>query len=350
MATNFCHRELVRIVSKQGNQLDRLYAEKARELAAQLKKIRVRNSRDIWSGNKRVEAEVEKILMGLDSNVKAMLLQNQLDAVGLSDTCNDAIVRSFLKGKELPEELKAKYYGRSKQAMSAWLTSRGKDLALSSAVWDLDVQAKEQLSFFIKEGLAEGRDAKSLATDLKKFLKEPNRRFRRIRDPKTGKLKLSEPAKLYKPGSGVYRSSYQNALRLSRNEINIAYRESDFQRRQKLDFVVGIRVNLSNAHPRYDICDELVGIYPKKFQFWGWHPNCLCFTTSVLMSERDFIKGVRENNFDHARNISKIPARAQEYLNSNSKQIKGWKSKPYFIQQNFKNTKEGFDLKVGVTR
>ena len=50
------------------------------------------------------------------------------------------------------------------------------------------------------------------------------------------------------PGRGVYRSSYMNARRLAATETNIAYRTADHLRWQKMDFVVGIEIVLSDNH------------------------------------------------------------------------------------------------------
>ncbi|EJW89679.1 hypothetical protein EVA_22214, partial [gut metagenome] len=71
----------------------------------------------------------------------------------------------------------------------------------------------------------------------------------------------------FHPGRGVYRSSYMNARRLAATETNIAYRTADHLRWQDFDFVVGIRIVLSNNHTCLgsdgkphkftDICDEL---------------------------------------------------------------------------------------------
>jgi hypothetical protein len=137
---------------------------------------------------------------------------------------------------------------------------------------------------------------------------------------------------------------------VARNEINIAYRYADYERVQTLDFVKGIKVNLSNAHiKKYDICDELQGEYPKGFKFLGWHPNCLCFTTTVIINKKEFINFVN-NNARTSKDITTIPARAQKFLNANSDTIKGYKNKPYFIADNFKNTKGGFAIKADVTK
>lgn len=86
---------------------------------------------------------------------------------------------------------------------------------------------------------------------------------------KDGNLKLSQAAQKYHPGTGVYRSSYKNAMRVTRTEVNMAYQASDSERWTRSWWVKGIRVSLSNNHtspdskgrpaPLVDICDELAG-------------------------------------------------------------------------------------------
>jgi hypothetical protein len=328
--------------------MSRLYSEKANELAAVLKRYKSKSKSDVWKGNAQLEKEVEKILLGLDADFKRNLLVNIGSGQNLANDCLDLQTTSYLRGMDLDTKDRERQFYRDLTALTSWKNYRMKGLNLSDRVWKLDEQTKEQMEFFIKEGLAEGRDAPSLARDIKAYLKEPDKRFRRIRNDE-GKLVLSAPAKLYKPGQGVYRSSYKNALRVARNEINIAYRYADHERVQTLDFVKGIKVNLSNAHPKYDICDELQGEYPKGFKFLGWHPNCLCFTTTVLMNQKEFINFVN-TKARTSKDITTIPARAQKFLNANSDTIKGYKNKPYFIADNFKNTKEGFAIKSHVTK
>jgi hypothetical protein len=137
--------------------------------------------------------------------------------------------------------------------------------------------------------ILDGRSAIETATDLKKYLKNPDALFRRVRDAR-GKLQLSQAARQYRPGIGVYRSAYANAHRLARNEINNAYRRADWEQMQDLDFVTGYRIQLSNNHPVKDICDTLQGKYPKSFQWTGWHVACRCHMTKEIISMDQFAK------------------------------------------------------------
>lgn len=347
MPAPLAHTEVLKLLRGTQAVLDKLYAKQARELASVMARYKIRNTADIWKDNPQLEREVDAILKTMKSDYARILRTQMQKGVNLSDGHLDNLVLLYAEKHDLSEDVYLSQLVREKRAMNAWIALRVKNFVLSPRVWKLDKQTKEALAEFIKSGLANGTNASTLATDLKKYLREPNRRFRRIRDPKTGKLILSAPAKAYRPGRGVYRSSYKNALRVARNEINMAYRQNDYLRIQKLDFVKGIRVNLSPAHPEYDICDELQGDYAKGFRFLGWHPNCLCYTTTILATRDEFVASRRTGEPIKTR-VRGIPKRAMDYLNQNADQIKGLSSKPYFIRDNFKNTRNGFTLKKSV--
>ena len=170
---------------------------------------------------------------------------------------------------------------------------------------------------------------------MRKTLKEPHQLYKKVRDA-DGALKLSKPALAYHPGRGVYRSSYKNAMRLAQTEINISYRTADHLRRQSLPFVVGFTVKLSNAHPAPDMCNDLAGDYPKNFNFTGWHPHYLCYTTAKLLPKKDFINYLNGKPIEIGKTIQQIPKNAQSFVSANSSKFLEYKNQPYFLQ-NFKN-------------
>jgi len=149
---------------------------------------------------------------------------------------------------------------------------------------------------------------------------------------------------------GVYRSSYRNARRLAATETNLAYRTADHLRWQQMDFVVGIKVQLSNNHnckgvPAgrfYDICDELQGRYPKDFKFTGWHPLCRCYATPVLMSNEEFAQSLlSERNGEKAprsaNEVTALPDNFKEWVEKNKERIEAATDRgtlPYFIRDN----------------
>ena len=320
----------------------------AKELSVVLKQYKATGKSNVWHKNPEIKKKLDLVLSKYRKTIYNSITANTANAWNLAEGHNDNLVNSYTKGLVVPEALNRKMFSRNIEALNAFNSRKRSGLNLSERVWNLTKQTKDQLETFIAEGLTQGRSAASLATDLKRYLKEPERRFRRLKDTETGKLILSDPAKKYKPGRGVYRSSYKNALRLSRNETNIAYRSADQQRRKNLPFVLGIKVNLSPAHPEYDICDELQGEYPKEFVFPGWHTNCLCFTTSIMLSKEDFAGYLNGNGIDASKYIKSIPKNAANYIRENSERFKSYSQLPYFIKDNFKSTKNGFELKKSI--
>ncbi len=122
--------------------------------------------------------------------------------------------------------------------------------------------------------------------------------------------------------------------------------------------IVGIEVHLSNNHnclgiPNgefYDICDVLAGKYPKDFKFVGWHPNCRCYTTFILMTDEELkarrkalLNGEEPPKIKSKNEVTGIPARFDEWIADNKERAKGWSSMPYFVRQNPKYI-QGFEV------
>jgi len=217
---------------------------------------------------------------------------------------------------------------------------------LSDRIWKLSQENIELIKMYLESGISNGQSADVISRDLRQFLKEPNMRFRRIRDKDTGRLKLSQPAKNYHPGQGVYRSSYKNALRVAREEVNRAYRLADMYRYEKTEFILGYEVKLSGSHPKEDICDSLFGKYPKSFVFSGWHVQCFCYIVPILPSQDQFIKYLNTGQIKKATIMTRPPLRATRFIDENKDKILAWKNKPYWLQDNFKVTKDSIKLNI----
>ena len=232
---------------------------------------------------------------------------------------------------------------RNERALNAFVTRKIKGLNLSERVWYLtDKTVLPLIESYINSGIEKGISAKKISQELKQYLRDPDKLYRRVR-AKDGNLRLSIAAKQYHPGQGVYRSAHMNALRLVREEINQAYRTADHERWNNLDFVRGVKVSLSNSHstrmPQGDICDDLAGNYPKDFHFPGWHIQCLCYATPILMPEDDFIKSLVDEPVE--LNPVELPDNFNQYLKENQEKIDGWKSQPYWMKYNQNLLKNG---------
>lgn len=292
--------------------------------------------------------------------VNAMLKQLHNQVVGvvengcraewdLANEKNDELTERLLgpHKETMPKEVLERYYKNNNDAREQFIRRREEvrgeteGLNLSDRVWRYTDQFKQEIELGLDLGLGEGRSADQMSRDLRGYLREPNKLFRRVRD-KHGNLVLSKAAKAYHPGRGVYRSSYKNARRLAATETNIAYRSADHIRWNQLDFVVGIRINLSKNHtingvPFTDICDDLQGLYPKTFKFTGWHPLCRCYPTSVLKTEDELFRDLDGVDRGSENKVEKTPKAFDEYVKKNHDRIAGSASKPYWVLDNFKD-------------
>ena len=243
-------------------------------------------------------------------------------------------------------------------AKAAFEQRRKRGLGLSDKVWQYTGQYKQELEMALDIGIGDGKSAQALSREVRRYLKQPNMLFRKVRD-KHGVLHLSKRAKAYHPGRGVYRSSAKNALRMVATETNIAYRSADYLNTKASPWIVGIRIVLSNNHtckdsqgvaqPFTDICDKLAGRYPKDFKFTGWHPNCRCHIEYIHKTdaevERDtkrMLRGEKPIEAHESKNyVGELPKSFKDWYDGNKERISRSKTTPYFIEDNKKLISDG---------
>lgn len=320
---------------------------------------------DDYPQTKKAAAQVTQ---GLAKKIQGVIVRGTAAEWRAACDKNDAFLKSILRTSRLTPEEAEQYQARNLEALQSFQQRKIEGLGLSQRVWKYVGDIKDTIELGIDVGLGEGRSAQQLSKDLRQCLQQPDKLFRRVRD-KYGNLRLSKAAALYHPGQGVYRSSARNAQRLARTEVNMAYRQAEYLRWQQLDFVVGIRIWLSNNHtvldskgrpqPLVDVCDELKGDYPKTFRFVGWHPQCRCQVTPILSDYDEYnkdrgnrlkaiVRGQAYKSLPSRRQVTAIPENFTQYIEGIRERAKGWKSQPYYIRDNFNGgTIEG-GLKAGI--
>ena len=307
-----------------------------------------------------VQKEMQRITEQLAERVTVVIETGSKKQWLFACDKNDAFISSIMDTSKVSKARLKKMQDRNLDALAAFQGRKVDGMNLSQRVWKYVGQFKDQMENALDVGLGEGRSADELSRDVRQNLNDPNRLFRRVRD-KRGNLVLSKRAAAFHPGRGVYRSSYKNAMRLTRSEINMAYRESDWQRWQSLDFVVGFEIHRSNHEPlcKCDTCEKLVGRYPKTFKFKGWHPQCMCYATPILMDEETFDENelgdlkaaLRGTTYKHqqAKNVvSDVPDGFKAWVKDHVEAQKGWASTPYFIKDNFVDGQLGKGLKIAM--
>ncbi len=352
------------------------YAEKVRQLfAATVNEILALNKSvptldegvmySFDGDNMRIQKKVEALLRQLHSTTTTAIKKGiTLEWEKANDACDKLISSCFGKEVLSSPEFSA-WNNRNMAAMNAFANRTENGLNLSKRIWQSVQQLRDEMEIAMTVAIGEGDSAQSISRKVRQYLNNPDlmfRRFRfkkgedeqgkpiygrkwkkRIKDEKTGKYRwIDYDRSDYKTGSGVYKSSAKNAMRVARSETNIAYRRADNERWQQMDFVLGQRIQLSKNHPRPDICDKLQGDYPKDFVFDGWHAQCFCFATPILMDEEEmakvtaaFLKG--EKYTPRGKQITEYPANFKHWVRDNKENILASRSRgtePYFIRNN----------------
>lgn len=324
-----------------------------------------------FADNKKLSESANIVLRGLYSAVYNEIKNGIAAEWQYANLSCDALIESIFGKGIMSDNHFAHWFSRNQDAMDAFFARKSAygGMNLSQKVWKYTGELKTEMELALTLSMGEGEGASVISRKVRQYLQEPERLFRRI---KTGTdangeplYKLSKAAKAYHPGRGVYRSSYKNAMRLTRTETNMAYRTADYTRWQQLPFVVGVRVKLSKNHncigvPKgqfYDICDELAGDYPKDFKLVGWHPQCRCFTEPILAEEDEFVAiqkrvlaGEDVQSYNSVNEVKAMPKQMVKWMEKNKERMDAASTLPYWLQDNKKLIKKPTAAEIAKRR
>lgn len=239
-----------------------------------------------------------------------------------SNIFQDAVASKALKyyRAQVSGERFKHYFDSNSDQLKAFQARKDKGLNLSTKLWKQADIYKESLEATISTAIEKGISATTLSKRISRYLKDwPSLQ--------------ADYQERYAKATRCHDCEY-NSIRLARNEISMAYRIAEQLRWQRFDFILGYKIKLSDSHPRYDICDDLAGDYPKDFKFRGWHPNCLCFTVPIVMSEEEYWSDNRE---DSSNKITDNPENFSKWVSDNSKRVNDAierKTLPYWVRDN----------------
>lgn len=299
--------------------------------------------------------QIDREVLKLNGKVYGLVTNGIKESWNLSEEKNNKFLDARVP-RRLKESSRGKLlYDPNREGLKKFLDRKEKGLGLSDRVWKSTKPFAFELEKGLGIGISEGRSAKEMAKDLKEYMKQPDRLFRRVREKKgdpTSRLRLSEAAEKYNPGQGVYRSSYKNAHRLTRSETNMAYRKADNDRWKDSPFIIGVDINLSNNHPKFDICDLLQGRYPKDFDWTGWHPQCMCNATPAFVTDEEFERladSIYDEKVDvsNFKTVSQPPAAFNQYVRDNRERLEKLKSPPYWVKDNEEFIKAAQEKRTG---
>lgn len=257
-------------------------------------------------------------------------LQNLIYA-GTSDEWKQSNIMQDLLAKkvmryydaQIDGERQRVYYQSNSDALKAFQQRTERGMNLSTKLWDQSGNYKQELEYAISAAIEKGTSAVTLSKRLSQYLND----FPSMKADYTD---------LFGHAVECYDCEYRS-IRLARSEINMAYRTAEQTRWRQFDFIVGYEIKLSGSHPAEDICDALAGRYPKDFVWTGWHPNDMCYSVPIVMSEDDYWKMREGEDVDPANQVEDVPGNFKEWVSENADKIAKARERgtlPYFIKDN----------------
>lgn len=280
---------------------------------------------------KYIQDKISTILDTLTSRIGLEIKKGAVKSWALSEQKFELVEQSAFGGDKPPtknltvsDDMEANF-SRIKKAFGTGSETAArqfikKELRTSSRVW------KKSANKFIKETLTDGIKTGKSARELSKDLRNATLTTRK------GGMKNA--------GQGVYKDPKKNAFRLAAHEINKAYRSNDNRHYAESWWIIGKKIQVAHKDREIDMCDSLVGIYPKDYVFVGWHIRCMCYETPIIVSDKDNEAMIRyqlgKGPKPNIKNINTIPPEAKAWIKANKKRMEGWKNTPEWLTDNKK--------------
>lgn len=181
----------------------------------------------------------------------------------------------------------------------------GDGLTLSQRLWKHDQQSWADIQATLAQGIADEESALNLAKALERLL-GAGAECPRWTSTRLYKLTKSDIAGgnmtgLYSGAACAGQGVAYNALRLARNELQIAHHMATDALFGKMPWVEKEAINLSPSHPAINCaCEDVVksgengtNVYKKGEVSLPIHVQCLCYKTAVLMDDNVFVDRLR---------------------------------------------------------
>jgi hypothetical protein len=291
-----------------------------------------------FSNNKEIQKRTDKLTGEFNAALYDLFYTSITKEWELANQKNDILIKETIKSAEVLS-LMPGLTDHNISALKSFIERKENSLGLSDRVWNMAKSFRDELEMHLQIGIINGDPANVISRRVRENLLEPEKLFRRVRN-KEGNLILSESAKAFHPGQGVYRSSFKNARRLAVTETNMAYRNADHERWKNNPMVVGFEVKVSGNHSK-DMCDPLAGKYPKSFHWTGWHPHCFCYATPIQLSDKEhdeyidsILDGKEYNPRQSKEYVSSVPEGFKSWVEENKERIESMKNPPLWIKDN----------------
>ncbi len=258
----------------------------------------------LFSDYPELKQTINGIVTGYTAQMNNLIYAGTTKEWKESNIMQDLLARKVLRAYDFEKggDKYNRYFQQNTDALKAFQNRVDNGMNLSQRLWNQSQELKKELEHTISTAIERGQSAVVLSKRISKYLTDYP-------------LLKSDYAEKYGKAVSCHNCQYAS-IRLARTEINMAYRKAEQLRWQQFDFVLGYEVKLSKRHPAPDICDDLLGIYPKDFVFVGWHPNCMCYVVPIVMSDEEYY-----NNRQSSNNYMPLPSGLGSWIDKNCLRI-----------------------------
>ena len=264
---------------------------------------------------RRFAGAMEERLEGLRVQLEGKITGGIKNQWALANKMNGKKLDGYLGAVKVSDAVQKSLRTPNLPALNAFIDRTTAGWNLSDRVWNFKDGVDTEMQRLVRRSVLVGKSAKELSKELKGFIR-------------------GKPIP-YKGGLIAAKNLNYQAIRVAATEMNMAFRSADYLQNSRLPFVTGVTVHLSNAHPRYDICDEMAGQYPKGFYFIGWHPFCICYVTYDTLEKEEFVRYIKTGNMNVNKLRTRIPNAAEAYITKNGQKFLNYKNPPYWLRDNF---------------
>ena len=272
----------------------------------------------------QTKGRVNELMRFFSHDLQALIYSGTTEEWKQSNLVQDLLANDVLKayGIRRGKEKFTHYYQPNNDALKAFQQRKDKGFTVSQKIWNQSYNFKREMEYAISSAIEKGQSAITLSKRISKYLHD----FPKLQ---------ADYKERYGKATDCHNCEYRS-IRLARSEINMAYRTAEQTRWQQMDFIKGYEIKLSHSHPKEDVCDELAGIYPKWFEWTGWHPNCFCFAIPIVMSDDEWYSG-------EGKELTTLPDNFILWARENNSRIKqsieNGKA-PYWLSDNVEKVKE----------
>ncbi len=268
---------------------------------------------------------VNKLMSGYVSQMNGLIYSGTSNEWKESNIMQDLLARKVLRAYDFEKggDKYQRYFQPNTDALKAFQQRVDRGMNLSQKLWVQSQALKKEMEQTISTAIERGQSAVVLSKRISKYLSD----FPSMK---------ADYAEKYGKAVSCHDCQYAS-IRLARTEINMAYRKAEQTRWQQFDFILGYEIKLSKRHPAPDICDDLIGRYPKEIVFLGFHPNCMCYVVPIVMSDEEYY-----NSKQRVNNYMPLPSGLGSWIDKNCLRILSSSRNgtlPYWLRDN-KNVRD----------